>query len=133
MCLHTCETIFLMLWLPANTFFHNNVLSVFIGKTVISLFKVLLIKFIKGGEHKYGESLPNPPPIYQSLKKSSNFKTRTTHHRIDFYSVIMWTRKMYNFLTLIVLLNSFSFSFKKPIAYVDMDFQTHLDPVRSLK
>ena len=66
MCLHTYENIFLMLWLPANTFFNSNVLSVLIGQ--YKPFKVLLIKFIKGGEHKYDEFLPVPTPACQSLK-----------------------------------------------------------------
>lgn len=53
-------------------------------------------------------------------------------HRTDFYLVKMWTRKMYSyFWMLIVLFNSFSF--KKHIAYVVMDLQTHLDPAGSLE
>lgn len=55
-----------MLWLPANTFFHSNVLLVLIGQ--YKPFKVLLIKFIKGVEHKYDEFLPVPTPACQSLK-----------------------------------------------------------------
>lgn len=37
------------------------------------------------------------------------------------------------FLIVIVLMNPFSFSFKKYIAYIDMDSQTCLDPIGSLE
>lgn len=97
MCLHTCENILLILWLPANTFFHNKALSVFIGKTVLSLLKVLLIKCLRGREHKYDESLPTCTALCQSLEKSSNFKTWTKPYRTNFYLVIIRTRKMYSY------------------------------------